>query len=87
MIVKKLLDFHGLASGTVGMDDTTREQLNFVFAKLTGSLEDAASQALRGQRSEVSPEEAMELVQSLQVLLHHAAARMRAIELLARQSG
>ena len=69
------------------MDDTTREQLNFVFAKLTGSLEDAASQALRGQRSKISPEEAIELVQSLQVLLHHAAARMRAIELLARQSG
>ena len=87
MIVKKLLDFHGLASGTAGMDDTTREQLNFVFAKLTGSLEDAASHALRGQRSKISPEEAIELVQSLQVLLQHAAARMRAIELLARQSG
>ncbi|MCG7519495.1 hypothetical protein [Ruegeria sp. Ofav3-42] len=64
------------------MDDATREQLSFVFAKLTGNLEDAASLALKGQRPQISAEEAEELIRSIQALLNHADARIRAIERL-----
>ncbi|WP_170408923.1 hypothetical protein [Ruegeria arenilitoris] len=65
------------------MDDATREQLSFVFAKLTGNLEDAASLALKGQHPQTDAEEADELIRSIQTLLNHADARMRALERLA----
>ncbi|WP_170335509.1 hypothetical protein [Ruegeria arenilitoris] len=77
------LDFHGPTSRTAAMDDATREQLSFVFAKLTGNLEDAASLALKGQHPQISAEEAEELIRSIQALLSHADARIRAIERLA----
>lgn len=65
------------------MDDATREQLSFVFAKLTGNLEDAVSLALKGQHPQTDAEEAEDLIRSNQALLSHADARMRAIERLA----
>lgn len=65
------LDFHGTASRTAAMDDATREQLSFVFAKLTGNLEDAASLALRGRHPQIDAEETEELIRTIQALLNH----------------
>ncbi|MES0863736.1 hypothetical protein ABLN87_15410 [Ruegeria sp. SCPT10] len=68
------------------MNDTTREQLSFVFAKLAGTLEDATSLVVQGQSPWQHPTETDGLVVSIEALLTHAEARLQMLKTLSRQT-